>query len=100
MVRVAEVPCAKYYTSTDIRGLAYRLGYRLPNHMSDEKFTHYCRGSTKMSHQMIFVDSIFFFVGGVLSLSKQFGKIPRSTTTLLVATITEVLTDAHIHHLC
>ena len=44
---------------------------------------------------MIFVDRIAF-VGGVLSLSKEIGKIRHSTVTLLLTTITEVLTDAHI----
>ena len=43
---------------------------------------------------MIFVDRIAF--GGVLSLSKEIGKIRHSTVTLLLTTITEVLTDAHI----
>ena len=47
-----------------------------------------------MSQQMIFVDRIAF--GGVLSLSKEIGKIRHSTVTLLLTTITEVLTDAHI----
>ena len=46
-----------------------------------------------MSQQMIFVDRIAF--GGVLSLSKEIGKIRHSTVTLLLTTITEVLTDAH-----
>ena len=41
---------------------------------------------------MIFVDRIAF--GGVLSLSKEIGKIRHSTVTLLLTTITEVLTDA------
>ena len=44
---------------------------------------------------MIFVDRIAF--GGVLSLSKEIGKIRHSTVTLLLTTITEVLTDAHMH---
>ena len=48
-----------------------------------------------MSPQMIFVDRIAF--GGVLSLSKEIGKIRHSTVTLLLTTITEVLTDAHIY---
>ena len=43
---------------------------------------------------MIFVDRIAF--GGVLSLSKEIGKIRHSTVTLLLTTIAEVLTDAHI----
>ena len=47
-----------------------------------------------MSQQMIFVDRIAF--GGVLSLSKEIGKIRHSTVTLLLTTITEVLTDAHV----
>ena len=47
-----------------------------------------------MSQQMIFVDRIAF--GGVLSLSKEIGKIRHSTVTLLLTTITEVLTDAHM----
>ena len=52
-----------------------------------------------MSQQMImiFVDRIAF--GGVLSLSKEIGKIRHSTVTLLLTTITEVLTDAHIEAL-
>ena len=62
--------------------------------MSHAKFRHNCRGCSKMSQQMIFVDRIAF--GGVLSLSKEIGKIRHSTVTLLLATITEVLTDAHI----
>ena len=53
-----------------------------------------------MSQHMIFVDRIAF--GGVLSLSKEIGKIRHSTVTLLLTTITEVLTDAHMdsysHH--
>ena len=50
-----------------------------------------------MSQQMIFVDRIaFFFGGGVLSLSKEIGKIRHSTVALLLTTITEVLTDAHM----
>ena len=44
---------------------------------------------------MIFVDRIAF--GGVLSLSKEIGKIRHSTVTLLLTTITEVLTDAHMY---
>ena len=36
------------------------------------------------------------FWGGVLSLSKETGKIRHSTVTLLLTTITEVLTDAHM----
>ena len=47
-----------------------------------------------MSQQMIFVDRIAF--EAVLSLSKEIGKIRHSTVTLLLTTITEVLTDAHI----
>ena len=47
-----------------------------------------------MSPQMIFVDRIAF--GGVLSLSKEIGKIRHSTVTLLLTTIAEVLTDAHM----
>ena len=47
-----------------------------------------------MSQQMIFVDRIAF--GGVLSLSKEIGKIRHSTVTLLLTTITEVLTDAQM----
>ena len=74
--------------------LGYRLGYRLPSHISHAKFRHKCRGCVKMSQQMIFVDRIAF--GGVLSLSKEIGKIRHSTVTLLLTTITEVLTDAHI----
>ena len=50
-----------------------------------------------MSQQMIFVDRIAF--GGVLSLSKEIGKIRHSTVTLLLTTITEVLTDAHMGEL-
>ena len=72
----------------------YRLGYRLPSHISHGKFRHKRRGSSEMSQQMIFVDRIA--VGGVLSLSKESGKIRHSTVTLLLTTITEVLTDAQI----
>ena len=36
------------------------------------------------------------FWGGVLSLSNEIGKIRHSTVTLLLTTITEVLTDAHM----
>ena len=43
---------------------------------------------------MIFVNGIAF--GGVLSLSKEISKIRHSTVTLVLTTITEVLTDAHI----
>ena len=43
---------------------------------------------------MISVDRIAF--GGVLSLSKKISKIRHSTVTLVLTTITEVLTDAHI----
>ena len=72
----------------------YRLGYRLPSHVSHAKFRHKCRGCANMSPQMIFVDRIAF--GGVLSLSKEIGKIRHSTVTLLLTTITEVLTDAQM----
>ena len=48
-----------------------------------------------MSQQMIFVDRIA--VGGVVSLSKEIGKIRHSTVTLLLTTVTEVLTDAHLY---
>ena len=41
-----------------------------------------------------------FWGGGVLSLSKEIGKIRHSTVTLLLTTITEVLTDAHIGFRC
>ena len=34
---------------------------------------------------------------GVLSLSTEIGKIRHSTVTLLLTTITEVLTDAHMY---
>ena len=45
-----------------------------------------------MSQQMMFVDR--FAVGGVLSLSKEIGKIRHSRVTLLLTTIAEGLTDA------
>ena len=78
----------------------YRLGYRLASHISHAKFRHKFRGCANMSQHMIFVDRIAF--GGVLSLSKEIGKIRHSTVTLLLTTITEVLTDAQMdsysHH--
>ena len=40
--------------------IGYRLGNRLPSHISHGKFRHKCRGRTEMSQQMIFVDSIAF----------------------------------------
>ena len=64
----------------------------MPRHISHAKFRHKCLGCANMSQQMIFVDRIAF--GGVLSLSKEIGKIRHSTVTLLLTTITEVLTDA------
>ena len=74
--------------------LGYRVRYRLPNHISPGKLWHTCRGSTDMSQQMIFVDRIAF--GGVLPLSKEISRIRHSTVTLVLTTITEVLTDAHM----
>ena len=45
-----------------------------------------------MSQEMVSLDRIAF--GGVLSLSKEIGKIRHSTATLPLTTITEVLADA------
>ena len=73
--------------------IGYRSGHRLASHISYGRLWHIYRGSTDMSQQMIFNDRIAFGV----TLSKDISKIRYSTATLLVTTITEVLTDAHIY---
>ena len=50
-----------------------------------------------MSQQMVFVDCIAF--GVVLSLFEDFGHIWHPMTTVLLITITEVLTAAHMENL-
>ena len=56
----------------------YRLGYRLPSHISHAKFRHKCCGCAKMSQQMIFVDRIAF--GGSYRFPRKLARsdIPRS----------------------
>ena len=43
--------------------IGYRLGYRLPSHISHGTFRHTCRSCTEMSQQMIFADRIAVFGG-------------------------------------
>ena len=43
----------------------YRLGYRLPSHISHAKFRHKIRGCANMSQHMIFVDRIAFWGGPI-----------------------------------